>query len=63
VVLEVSEPLLHVLGLVAVLDGDLEHLDEPVERVLVHRTDVRQTLNMKLTVMGLYGREVSSPFF
>ena len=39
-VFEVPEPFLHVLGLVAVLDGDLEHLDEPVKRVLVHRTDV-----------------------
>ena len=44
VVLEIPEPLLHVLGLVAVLDGHLEHLHEPLERVLVHRADVSQTL-------------------
>jgi len=43
-VFKISESLLHVLRLVAVLDGDLEHFDEPFKRVLVHRTDVSQTL-------------------
>ena len=45
-VLEVPEPLLHVLGLVAVLDRHLEHLHEPLERVLVHRANVCEALKV-----------------
>jgi len=43
-ILEVSQSLLHVLRFVAVLDGHLEHLDEPLEGVLIHGADVGQAL-------------------